>query len=91
MKLTKGDLIFNTYDWPDYPEHDPRVSGVPDTTPFNRHEGPEVIHMIEEICALLHIMVKDSARSIEIQIHNELPSNVRSQVNVLNWVCTHQH
>jgi hypothetical protein len=51
-------LAVETIDWPDYPEHDPRVSGIPDNTPFSRNEGPEVIHLIEEICALLHIMTK---------------------------------
>jgi hypothetical protein len=89
MKITKSDLIFNQYGWPDYGADDPRVSGMLDDTPFNRHEGPEVIHMIEEICALLRLMTKESARSIEIKIHNDLPSDIRVQHEVWDWICRH--
>lgn len=91
MKLSKSDLIFKNYDWPEYPDNDPRVHGQLGPTPFNRYEGPEVVHLIEEICALLQLMLKESAREIEIQIQNELPSDIRTQENVLEWVLAHRH
>ena len=40
------DLVYE-YSWSQYKKDDPRISGIPDTTEFNRKEGREVLYIIK--------------------------------------------
>jgi hypothetical protein len=41
-----SDIQYNDYQWTAYPNDNPKVTGKPDSTKFNRHEGYEVLYLI---------------------------------------------
>ncbi|MDQ1299065.1 MAG: hypothetical protein QG558_1604 [Campylobacterota bacterium] len=41
--ITKNDLIYKDYSWTAISGDNPKVTGEPDSTLFNRHEGYEVL------------------------------------------------
>ena len=46
--LQKSDLLFkNEYSWNALIGDDPRITGEPDSTLFNRNEGYEVLYLIK--------------------------------------------
>jgi hypothetical protein len=57
------------------------VTGKPDSTLLNRHEGYEVLHFLNRIS-------KDKAGALkgERLIRNHLPGEARSHANVLKWL-----
>lgn len=81
----KSDLLY-TYSWTAIGKDDPKITGKPDSTLFNRHEGYEVLYLINEFMNEKNLISVSSGNKIERMIHNELPSNVRSQENVIKWL-----
>ncbi len=82
----KSDMIFTDYKWTAYPKDDPRVTGEPDKTLFNRHEGYEVIYLINKLATMWSIRTTQECRSLEQLIRNQLPTFIRSQENVKEWI-----
>jgi hypothetical protein len=82
MKISKSDLLYKDYSWTAIQGDNPKITGVPDSTLFNRHEGYEVLYLIN------HFALRNmgDANKLEKMIKNELPSDVRSQANVKNWL-----
>ena len=69
--------------WNAIPPDDPKVTGRPDSTLLNRHEGYEVLAFLNRNCADLPAALK-----AERLIRQVLPATVRSHVNVFNWLKT---
>jgi hypothetical protein len=86
--LTKSDLIY-TYSWTAIPGDDPRVSGEPDSTLFNRHEGYEVLYLINKYASMHSLYNKADGLKAEKLINTKLPSDVRSQIKVKEWLHNH--
>ncbi|MBI5847216.1 MAG: hypothetical protein HZB31_04585 [Nitrospirae bacterium] len=84
--MTKGDLYFKDYQWKAYAGDNPEVTGEPDSTLFNRHEGYEVLYLINKIAARNVFKQKASGTKLEKMIRYELPSDVRGQERVVNWL-----
>lgn len=82
--ITRADLRY-TYQWNAIPPDDPRVTGKPDSTFLNRHEGYEVLPFLNRF-ADKHKGNKDIALKAERLINTVLPSTVRSQANVTDWL-----
>lgn len=78
----RSDLFYMDYKWTAYPSDDPKVTGAPDSTLLNRHEGYEVLYFINRF----DLPTKATGEKMEKMIRNELPSNVRKQVEVLDWI-----
>lgn len=53
---------------------------------FSRYQGYEVIPMIQKIVNHFGYETEEDVKRVEEAINNALPSNVRSQKNVLNWL-----
>lgn len=85
IKINKEDLKYK-YSWTTIGNDDPRIKGVPDSTMFNRHEGFEVIYLINKLAEIWKFEKKASCFKIEKMINDNLPSNVRSQKNVKQWI-----
>lgn len=84
---SKNDLIYKDYKWTAYPEQDPKMSGEPNSTLFNRSEGAEVLYMIGVLCNRYpFIASRWFYQKIEELIHNQLPSNIETQVEVFIWL-----
>ena len=84
--LTKSDLKFNDYSWTALGKDDPKVTGIPDSTLFNRHEGYEVLYLINKFAERHDLKNKASGQKAERMLHEYLPSEVRSQIKVMTWL-----
>lgn len=84
--ITKSDLHYNDYSWTTYIGDNPKVTGEPDSTLLNRKEGYEIIYFINKFSEIHELKAKSSALKIEKMIRNEVPSNLRSQQNIKEWI-----
>lgn len=85
--LKRSDLKY-TYKWKSIPEDDPRISGDPDTTLFNRNEGLEVLYLINKFLELFDINSIEIGEIVEKLIREEIPGNLRSQIHAFEWLLT---
>lgn len=84
--FNKSDLYYSDYRWTAHPGDDPHVTGEPDSTLFNKHEGYELLYLINKMAEKHGFMQKESGEKIEKMIHDHLPSNIRSQQDVQKWI-----
>ena len=84
--FTKSDMVYKDYRWSAYPSDDPRITGRPDNTLFNRHEGYEVLYLVNKLAELWDLKVVSSCQKMERMIRQHLPSDTRSQANVQTWI-----
>lgn len=82
MQFKQSDLIYKDYSWTAIKGDDPKVTGVPDSTLFNRREGYEVLYLINTF----DLRNMNDANKLEKMIRSELPSETRSQINVKKWL-----
>ncbi len=83
--ISKSDLQYD-YSWTAIDGDNPKVTGQPDSTLFNRNEGYEVLYLINKLAELWNLKQKASCLKIERMIKKHLPSDVRSQINVKKWL-----
>ena len=82
----KSDLAYDDYDWSEYKPNDPRVSGPPDDSVFNRKEGEEVLYIINLFASHVAWDVRSFGKKVEQLIHDHLPDSITSQEEVLEWI-----
>lgn len=83
--ITKNDLNYQ-YSWTSTKGDDPKISGEPDKTLLNRNEGYEILYFINKFCEMHSLKQKNSALKIEKIIKNDLPSAIRSQENIKDFM-----
>lgn len=95
MAFTRRDLQYSHYSWRTTEGDSSRIRGFPDNVLLNRNEGYEVVHFINQFIADQVSWRTESEASklalghkIERMIHNNLPGNVRSHLNVQQWIAT---
>ena len=81
----KSDLVY-TYNWTPYDSDDPRISGTPDTTLFNRKEGLEALYMINYLTDHLAYGVDSFGHRIEKLLHDHLPEEINTQEEPIAWI-----
>lgn len=81
MPIARAQLRYQ-YQWTAIPPDSPRLTGIPDSTLLNRHEGYEVLAFLNRVCT----ESLDQALKAERAIHDHLPSNLRSHAHVLQWL-----
>ena len=87
MGIQKSDLVYEkSYKWTVLPNDDPRITGIPDSTLLNRHEGYEVLHFINKFMKDHNLTTVTAGQKVEKKIHDELPSDIRSHKNVSEWI-----
>ena len=84
----KDDLVYE-YRWSEYEKDDPLVSGVPDTTTFDRKEGWQVLYVINHLTNHLAWDVGSFGKKIEKLIHDRLPEDIISQKDTIEWIKEH--
>lgn len=92
MPFSAADLICKDYlPAPEYPEHDPRISGIPDETELDRRSLPEMLYFINYCYQAWNWPQesKEPGRKIEVLIRNYIMSDVRTQQDLLKWIQTH--
>jgi hypothetical protein len=86
MSLLNGsDLKFN-YSWTAIPPDNPKVTGEPDSTLFNRNEGYEMLYFINKFASIHDLKNKASGLKAEHLLKTKLPSDIRSQIHVKEWL-----
>lgn len=83
--LSSTDLNYS-YSWTVFAPDDAKVTGVPDSTLLNRHEGYEVLAFINRVAKASKWTDKSAALKAERLINEHLPSDVRSHKNVWQWL-----
>lgn len=82
-KYQKSDMVYKDYKETAYAGADnPKVTGVPDSTLFNRHELYEVLYLINHF----GVSNKAEGQKLEKLIREKLPSSTRSQAEVHKWL-----
>lgn len=84
----KADLVYK-YRWSHYAKNDPRISGLPDHTNFNRQEGEEVLYLISTLTDHVAWGVEGFGGKVEKLIHDHLPEDITSQREVMRWIKEH--
>ncbi len=88
MDLLKKSNLMYTYRWTTIANDNPKVTGTPDTTIFNRNEGYEVIYLLNKLTELWKWENISFCIKLEKMIKEDLPSNIRSQKNVKEWLAS---
>lgn len=86
MDRFNKDALLYSYTWSQYPENDSRISGPPDTTIFNKHEGAEVVYLIDYLSEHLAWSVEEFAGKVEKLIHDHMPEQKMSQQEAVAWI-----
>lgn len=87
IKLTtKDDLRYEGYKTTAYPIGDPKVTGFPDATPFDKMEIEEVLYIINEVRSKLNILNPIYVDIIERFIRLFMPKHIVTQIQAFNWV-----
>lgn len=84
--ITKSDLYYTDYSWTVLNEDNPKITGEPDSTLLNRKEGYEILYFINKFSGINEFKLKASATKVERMIREEVPSDIRSQVNIKTWI-----
>ena len=82
----QSDLIYKDYQWTAYPNDNPHVTGAPDSTRFNRHEGYEVLYLINKLMPAQGLDQKTDGNKMEKMIRQHLPSSMVMQTEVKKWI-----
>ena len=86
MKLFSKNELINRYEWKDYEESAPEVSGQPDDTMFDPEDGHQILYIINKFAAQYDIRWVTSGLLLEQMLTDGLPDTVRSQVEVMAWI-----
>jgi len=86
--IVKSELKYEGYSETVTSGDNPKITGEPDRTFFNRNEIYEVLYLINKLTQKWNLKSKSSAFKLEMMINEYLPSNIRSQENVKQWLKT---
>jgi hypothetical protein len=84
--ISKSDLVYQDYSWSTYEDDDPKVTGEPDSTLLNRKEGYEILYFINKLAEIHKLKEKSSGKKIEKMIREKVPTNLRSQSKIKEWI-----
>ncbi|EFH5823283.1 hypothetical protein GO537_23810 [Escherichia coli] len=84
--MNRSDMNYHDYSWTAVQGDNPRMTKL-DATRFSRHEGYEVLDLINSFQAKGGgaLMLK-SQQIIEWMLHERLPSNIQGRAQVKAWV-----
>jgi hypothetical protein len=64
---------------------DPKLRGEPDSSLFSRHEKHEMLYLINQFAQMMRLD-RVAALKVESLLREQLPSDTRSQANVIAWL-----
>jgi hypothetical protein len=82
----RADMIYTDYSWTAYGDDDPKVSGEPDHSLFSRHEGYEMLYMINKYMNIKGWTSVSTGQKLERFIRNSVPTDKRSQKHVREYL-----
>ena len=84
--ITKSDLQTNRYNWREYDPNDPKVSGAPNHTVFDRREGYEVLFLINSFGRFSGFKWAPPKKKFEQMVYEHLPEDVCTQQEAVDWI-----
>jgi hypothetical protein len=88
IQVKRSMINSKKYKWASGPGDDSKKVSH-DRIMFSRYQGYEVIPMIQKVVNHFGYESEEDVKRVEAAINNDLPSHVRSQKNVLNWLINH--
>lgn len=85
MAFYQRSHLLYTYQW-ETRDDDPRLRGEPDHSLFNRHQGWEVLYLINKFGERYQVQTVSAGNKLERMIKQHLPGDVRSQDKVRQWL-----
>lgn len=82
-------MVYNDYSWSTkYTNDDPKITGEPDSTLLNRTEGWEMLYFINKCGEKWNWSGNstESYRKLEKAIRTKVPSDIRSQIKIKEWI-----
>lgn len=86
MDTFEESALVYEYKWSHYEKDDPKISGMPSGTEFNRKEGREVLYIIKYLTDHLAYGVESFGNKMEKFIHDRLPVEIRTQKDTIKWI-----
>lgn len=85
--LQRADLQYPAhYRWTELKDDDPKLTGEPGSTLFNRKEGYEVLALINRFLDKYKFKQKTSGLKVEKLIKEHLPIALKTQRHVEDWL-----
>jgi len=84
--FSRKNLCYTDYQWNSFSVNDPRVSGKPDETPFNRLEGAEMVYLVNKLMVLWDYRFVSSGTKMEKLIREKMPEEIIRQKDVFVWL-----
>jgi hypothetical protein len=82
----KSDLKLD-YSWTAATENDnSKITGVPDSTLLNRHEGYEVLPFLNRYMTSKNWTTTATFNKLENSLRNAVPDEKRSHANIKKWL-----
>jgi hypothetical protein len=89
MAYTKSNMVYTDYKWNAGSSNDnPKITGKPDSTLLNRHEGYEMLYFINR-CAYLWGWDENNIlpmQRLERIIRERVPSDTRTHGGIREWI-----
>lgn len=85
MHFQKQDMEGSHYNWPENTEKILYI-GPASRRSFDPFNGDQVLFVINSYASLIDDFTVEQGRQIERQLLYYLPSNLKSEISVLNWL-----
>ncbi|HGY4713936.1 TPA: hypothetical protein ACNV1I_004643 [Klebsiella oxytoca] len=84
--ITKDELLFKDYNWKAKQQGDDPKKKKEDSDRFSRHEGYEMLYLLNEGFSNSAELSVSTKQRIEWAIRTHLPSGTQSRRDVVSWV-----
>ena len=88
--IKKSDLLYDDYNWKAKNQGDDPTKKKSDGERFSRHEGYEMLYLLNEGFSDSNTMSIASKQRIEWSIRELLPPGTQSRKDVVHWVATNK-
>lgn len=85
-KITKEELLYNDYNWKAKQQGDDPKKKKSDGERFSRHEGYEMLYLLNEGFSNSDELSIETKQRIEWSIRKFLPEGTQSRSDVVTWV-----
>ncbi|MEI7063981.1 hypothetical protein WCU84_09960 [Dickeya chrysanthemi] len=86
VDITKNELLYQDYNWKAKEQGDDPKKKKSDSERFSRHEGYEMLYLLNEGFFNSEKLSIDTKQRIEWSIRELLPSGTQSRKDVVAWV-----
>jgi len=84
--IKKEDLYYKDYSWVAISGDNPKITGPIDSSLLNRKEGYEILYFVNKFCEIHKLKQIKSAIKVERIIRDKVPSDIRSQTKIRDWI-----